>query len=115
MNYRDQLGDIDFQNIQILPDSPTQDGDDSILSFFVNLPGGATMPSDILNIIYSSSPNVISQPTVLNTTMSQNPVLTEGQSDNLVPLIVNGRDPTQVSPFFIFYVSMKDCLIRFLY
>ncbi|CAB3993946.1 Hypothetical predicted protein [Paramuricea clavata] len=41
---RDQLNEIDFQNIQILPNSPTQDGDNSVLSFFVNLPSGATMP-----------------------------------------------------------------------
>ena len=100
-NYRDQLNEIDFQNIQILPNSPTQDGDDSILSFFVNLPSGATMPSDLLNAIYSSSPNVISQRNVLNTTMSQNPVLTADQTENLVQLTVNGLDPTQV--YRVFY------------
>jgi hypothetical protein len=63
------------------------------------------MPSDLLDIIYSSSPNVISQPTVLNTTMSQNPSLKEGEIENLVPLTVNGRDPTQViHVFFILCV-----------
>ncbi|CAB4003023.1 Hypothetical predicted protein, partial [Paramuricea clavata] len=92
---RDQLNDIDFLNIQILPNSPTQDGEDSILSFFVYLPGGATMSSDLLNTIYTSSPNVISQPSVLNTTMSQNPVLTADQTVNLVQLTVNGLYPTQ--------------------
>ncbi|CAB4029120.1 Hypothetical predicted protein, partial [Paramuricea clavata] len=92
---RDQLNDIDFLNIQILPNSPTQDGEDSILSFFVYLPGGATMSSDLLNTIYTSSPNVISQPSVLNTTMSQNPVLTADQTVNLVQLTVNGLNPTQ--------------------
>ncbi|CAB3980486.1 Hypothetical predicted protein [Paramuricea clavata] len=92
---RNQLNEINFQNIEILPHSPTQDADDSVLSFFVSLPDGATMPSDILNYIYSSSPNVISQPTVLNTTMSQNPVLTADQTENLVQLTINGLNPTQ--------------------
>ncbi|CAB4045274.1 Hypothetical predicted protein, partial [Paramuricea clavata] len=92
---RNQLNEIDFQNIQILPNSPTQDGDDSVLSFFVNLPFGATMPSDLLNTIYSISPNVISQPNVLNTTMSANPDLTPDQTENLVPLTVTGLNPPQ--------------------
>jgi hypothetical protein len=58
------------------------------------------MPSDLLNTIYSSSPNVISQPNVLSTTMSQNPVLTADQTENLVQLTVNGLDPTQVYRVF---------------
>ena len=71
------------------------------------------MPSDLLDIIYSSSSNVISQPTVLNTTMSQNPSLTEGQIENLVLLTVNGRDPTQVIHVFSFYVSKRLLIVCF--
>jgi hypothetical protein len=68
------------------------------------------MPSDLLNTIYSSSPNVVSQPNVLSTTMSQNPVLTADQTENLVQLTVNGLDPTQVYRVFIIYVFTKNCL-----
>ena len=82
--------------MQILPDSPTQDGNDAVLSFFVNLPNGGTMPSELLSLIYSTSPSVISQPTTINTTSSQNPTLTTDQKENLVTLTVNGLSPSQV-------------------
>ena len=90
-----ELNNIDFQNVEILPGSPTQDGDDAVLSFFVNLPSGATMPSELLNIIYSSSPNAITRPNTINATTSQyeNPALTSDQSANLVPLTITGRSP----------------------
>ena len=78
--------------MQILPNSPTQDGNDAILSFFVNLPGGTTMPSELLGVIFTSSPNVISQPSTVNTT-NVNPPLSSEQTANLIPVTVNGTDP----------------------
>ena len=81
---------MDFQNIQILPNSPTQDGEDAVLSFFVELPDGTTMPSELLSIIYmSASPPVIAQDNALNVTSSPyvNPTLTP---EHRVPLTVNG-------------------------
>ena len=55
------------------------------------------MPSELLSIIYSQSPNVISQPTTVNmTATSQNPVLTDEQTENLVSLTVTRQDPSQV-------------------
>ena len=57
---RYQLHGISFLNVQTLPESPTQNGTDAILSFFVNLPGG-TMPLDLLTTIFVSSPNIISR------------------------------------------------------
>ena len=70
------------------------------------------MPSDLLNAIYSSSPNVISQRNVLNTTMSQNPVLTADQTENLVQLTVKCMDSIQhrYTGFFTIYVFTKNCL-----
>ena len=87
---REQLNNMDFQNIQILPNSPTQDGEDAVLSFFVELPDGTTMPSELLSIIYmSASPPVIAQDNALNVTSSPyvNPTLTP---EHRVPLTVNG-------------------------
>ena len=57
---RTQLDGITFLNVETLPESPTQNGTDAILSFFVNLPGG-TMPLDLLTTIFVSSPNIISR------------------------------------------------------
>lgn len=81
--------------MRTLPNSPTQDGTDAVLSFFVDLPGGVTMPSDLLQSIFIASPNVISQPTTINTTTSQNPDLTTAERENLVQLTINPR-PAQV-------------------
>ena len=57
---RAQLDRISFLNVETLPESPTQNGTDAILLFFVNLPGG-TMPLDLLTTIFVSSPNIISR------------------------------------------------------
>jgi hypothetical protein len=62
------------------------------------------MPSDLLSIIYCLSPKVIFQPNEINTTLSQNPVLTADQSENLVQLTVNGFDPKKV---YIFFYSIR--------
>ena len=83
--HRAQLDDISFLNVQTLPESPTQDGADIVLSFFVNLPGG-TMPLETLTAIFSSSPDVISQQTNVDSRPSTNPNLTNEQMDNLVEL-----------------------------
>lgn len=97
---------MDFQNIQILSNSPTQDGNDALLSFFVDLPDGTTMPSELLSSIYmSASPPVITQHNnTLNTTSSQfeNPTLTPDQEANLVELTIVGGSPnTLVCPCFL--------------
>ena len=87
-------------NIQTLPDSPTPDGDDLILSFFVDLPGG-TMPPDLLATIFSLSPNVTSVPSSVNGTVSSNPELSLEENKNLVSLPINPPpDPAiSVSPY----------------
>ena len=80
---RDQLGGINFLNVQILPESPTQNGTDAILSFFVNLPSG-TMPLELLTTIFTSDPNIITQPN--SVIPSPNPNLRDDQIQNLVAL-----------------------------
>ena len=97
---RDQLSQMTLLNIQTSPDSPTPDGDDLILSFFVDLPGG-TMPPDLLATIFSLSPNVTSVPSSVNGTVSSNPELSMKENENLVSLPINPpADPTiSVSPY----------------
>ena len=80
---RDQLGGINFLNVQILPESPTQNGTDAILSSFVNLPSG-TMPLELLTTIFTSDPNIITQPN--SVIPSPNPNLRDDQIQNLVQL-----------------------------
>jgi hypothetical protein len=75
--------------VRTLPESPSQNGTDTILSFFVDLPSGTTMPLDLLTTIFMSSPNVLSQPNSVISATSENPVLTDAETKNLVPLSIN--------------------------
>ncbi|XP_028408014.1 uncharacterized protein LOC114530617 [Dendronephthya gigantea] len=86
---RAQVDQISFQHIQILPNSPTQDGNDAILSFFVNLPDGTTMSSGLVSTIYSVSANVLSKPSDIVST-SKNTNLTRVETENLIQLTVEG-------------------------
>jgi len=78
--YSAQLAEVNFLNVQILPESPTQDVANAILSFFVDLPSG-TMSSEVLTIIFMSSPNVLSQPVSSTTTPLP---ITETERENAV-------------------------------
>ena len=80
---RNQLDGISFLNVQTLPESPTQDGTDAILSFYVNLPSG-TMPLELLSTIFSSNPNITAHRNLV--TPSANPTLRDDQIENLVEL-----------------------------
>ena len=103
--HRAQLDDISFLNVETLPESPTQDGADIILSFFVNLPGG-TMSLELLTTIFSSSPNVISQQTSVDSRLSTNPNLTNEQMDNLVELSL--RSPTNLVNISILIITIMN-------
>ena len=80
---RNQLDRISFLNVQTLPESPTQDGTDAILSFYVNLPSG-TMPLELLATIFLSNPNITAHRNLV--TPSANPRLRDDQIENLVEL-----------------------------
>ena len=84
---RNQLGGISFLNVQTLPESPTQNGTDALLSFFVNLPGG-TMPLDLLTTIFVSSPNIISRRSFA--------YVTEDIRNNAVSVLLRNYQPDQV-------------------
>ena len=53
------------------------------------------MSADLLATIFSSSPNVVSQPNSVDPIMIQNPTLTDEESENLVKLSI-GTPTTQV-------------------
>ena len=98
----DQLNGINFLNVQTLPESPTQNGTDAILSFFVNLPSG-TMPLDLLTTVFTSSdPVIIAQRNLL--IPSPNPDLTDDQLKNFVKL-----SPTTEVNILNFCYSTEFC------
>ena len=74
-------------NVQTLPESPTQDGNDTILSFFVNLPGG-TMPLETLTIIFVSSPTIITQ--------RHSAYVTQDIKDNAVSILLRNYQADEV-------------------
>ena len=109
--HRARIDDISFLNVQTLPKSPTQDGADIILSFFVNLPGG-TMPLEILYEIFSSSPDIISQKTSVDSRPSTNPNLTNEQMENLVELSLSSpTNLVNISTVIITIMSMIKVII----
>ena len=100
---RDQLDGINFLNVQILPESPTQNGTDAILSFFVNLPSG-TMPLELLTTIFTTSdPDIITQPN--SVIPSPNPNLRDDQIQNLVQLSAT----TEVNTVHLISVNSTEC------
>ena len=109
---RDQLGGINFLNVQILPESPTQNGTDAILSFFVNLPSG-TMPLELLTTIFTTSdPNIITQPN--SVIPSPNPNLRDDQIQNLVALSATTEVNTVHLISVIVPSAAASCVLRYI-
>ena len=52
VSFSDDLSSLNYIYIKRLPDTPEADGDNSILSFYVTLESGRTMPLAILASIY---------------------------------------------------------------
>ena len=57
--FRNDLNSLTYENIQRLPNSPTQNGTDSILKFYAELPSGRTIPKSILATIFVEKQNEI--------------------------------------------------------
>ena len=93
--FSNHLEEITFLNVQTLPESPTQDGPDATVSFYVHLPSG-TMQSNLLVVIFSTASNVLSQPFSIHPIMTPNPDLTVAEIENLVGLLIN-TETTQVN------------------
>ena len=109
---RDQLDGINFLNVQILPQSPTQNGTDAILSFFVNLPSG-TMPLELLTTIFTTSdPNIITQSN--SVIPSPNPNLRDDQIQNLVALSATTEVNTVHLISVIVPSAAASCALRYI-
>ena len=98
--FREDLAGLKYTNIEILPNSPSQNGSDALLSFYVDLPGGSgTLRKDVLEAILSTEKNnILSQPSTIITT---SPIDSGSTSDQLVQLTIRDFTPDQVGNFRI--------------
>ena len=73
------------------------------------------MPSDVLSLIYSVSPNVISHPTTVDTTTSPNvttevptqPPPTQDNEDNAVTVVLTNFQANQVCYNFLIPITLS--------
>jgi hypothetical protein len=99
-------------HIRRLPNSPRQNGTDSILSFYAVLPSGSgSLPSSVLATIFTQQQdNILSVNSELENpgesiSISLTPALTAAQNQNIVAVIIFNFEPVKVS-------GKHDCLKR---
>ncbi|CAB4026846.1 Hypothetical predicted protein, partial [Paramuricea clavata] len=90
------LNGFTSDHIRRLPNSPTQNGTDSILSFYALLPSGSgLLPTSVLATIFTSHQDKIlsgvdselEEPGV-SIASTETPALTSTQTQNIVPIII---------------------------
>ena len=102
--FRNDLNNLTSSNIQLLPNSPTQNGSDSILTFYAILASGATIPKHILGTIFSKQQErILSLPIVVEDlndillAVGETVNLTVQQRANSVPLSLKNIPRERVS------------------
>ena len=99
------LNGFTSDHIRRLPNSPTQNGTDSILSFYALLPSGSgLLPSSVLATIFTSHQDKIlsgvdselQQPRI-SIASTETPALTPTQTQNIVLIIIFNFRPGKVS------------------
>ena len=88
--FREDSSQLTYLNIQELTNSPSQNGSDTRLAYYVDLPSGGTMPKHILATIFVfKKRDILSQNSSLVTSpLPDARVLTPAQQENLVGLQV---------------------------
>ena len=90
--YSDELDRLTPANITRLPNSPRQNGSDSILSFYAVLPSGRTLPrSTLASIFVANREEIFSLDSILENQEdtvppSERPVLNPQQDENRVAI-----------------------------
>ena len=89
--FREDLEGLTYLNIELLPNSPSQNGSDSVLAFFVDLPSsGGTLPKHILASIFSiEKNNILSLPSSLQTPLQLTQTSTPTNTGSLVELTIH--------------------------
>ena len=90
---RSELLSFNASHIQRLPNSPTQNGSNAVLAFYVNLPsGGGTVARNILSSAFVSRKDdfifLSESISVLTSPLSETPNVTREQEQNSVPITV---------------------------
>ena len=104
MRFRSDVNGFTSDHIERLPDSPTQNGTNSILSFYAILPSGSgsLSKSALATIFTSNQDRILAVESELENpgdsiSSDEKPVLTPEQTRNTVPLIIFHILPEKVS------------------
>ena len=102
--FRYDLNALTPGHIQLLPNSPTQNGSDSVLTFYAALPSGNIIPKHILGTIFvNQQENVLSIESMVQdldeifAPPGERETLTTQQRENRVPILIFNFPVTKVS------------------
>ena len=94
-SFRYDLNELTPGHIQLLPDSPAQNGSDSILTFYAALPSGNIIPKHILGTIFvNQQENILAIESIVQdldeifVPPGEREVLTTQQRENRVPILI---------------------------
>ena len=103
-SFRYDLNELTSGHIQLLPDSPTQNGSDSILTFYAALPSGNIIPKHILGTIFvNQQENILAIESMVQdldeilAPSGEREILTTQQRENRVPILIFNFPVTKVS------------------
>ena len=102
--FRYDLNELTSGHIQLLPESPTQNGSDSILTFYAALPSGNIIPKHILGTIFvNQQENILAIESMVQdldeilAPTDEREILTTQQRENRVPILIFNFPATKVS------------------
>ena len=103
-SFRYDLNELTPGHIQLLPDSPTQNDNDSILTFYAALPSGNIIPKHILGTIFvNQQDNILAIESMVQdldeilAPPDEREILTTQQRENRVPILIFNFPATKVS------------------
>ena len=105
--FRYDLNELTPGHIHLLPNSPTQHGSDSILTFYAALPSGNIIPKHILGTVFvNQQENILTIESMVQdlneifAPTGEREILTTQQRENRVPILIISFPITKVRPGF---------------
>ena len=103
-SFRYDLNELTPGHIQLLPNSPAQNGNDSILTFYAVLSSGNIIPKHILGTIFvNQQENILAIESMVQdldeifAPSGDRKILTVQQRENTVPILISNFPATKVS------------------
>ena len=103
-SFRYDLNELTPGHVQLLPNSPAQNGSDSILTFYAVLPSGNIIPKHILGTIFvNQQENILVIESMVQDVdeifapLGDREILTVQQRENRVPILILYFPATKVS------------------